>query len=664
MPLLEVSNLTKYYGANLILEQISFQIDPGTKTGLIGPNGCGKTTLLNIIEGREDYDSGRITFQTGLQLGYLTQEPQFSEGLTVEGEMLAVFADLRALADQISAIEHAMGDLSPGAANADHDQLSALMDKYSNLRERFERQGGYEYRPRIRSVLNGLGLPKDFWDRQTSSLSGGEKTRLSLARLLLSEPDLLLLDEPTNYLDIQAVEWLEHFMKDYRGAVLAVSHDRYFLDRIAQGILEMEDHHITSYAGNYSSYLLQRQQLIQSWEKAYSLQQKEISRQEKMIRESRETEKAKKEAASRQKRLDLVQRLEKPPGEQDGIRLKFGAAHRSGKRVLEVENLTKAFDSRQILKTISFALHAGDKIALLGPNGSGKTTLLRILMGDLVADDGRVRWGHAVTTGYYSQEQPDLNLSGTPFEEILNTRGFDNLAARNHLALFQFKGDDVFKRVEDLSGGERRRLALAKLVLDKANFLILDEPTNHLDLRSIEALENALTAYEGTLLFVSHDRYFVNKVAQRLLLLSPEGHIAPFEGKYEDYQNWLAEQKEALAAAKKEAPASSASQSQQKLRQLRRPKKVSQRTLEALASVEAEIASLEERRTEIAELLCTPEVYQDYLESQKLTDEDQEAVARLQQLYDQWSELTTEVEASNVSQSARNVSKSPDLDRQ
>lgn len=640
MPLLEVNNLTKYYGANLILDQISFQIDPGTKIGLIGPNGCGKTTLLNIIEGREDYDSGRITFQSGLRLGYLTQEPQFSEGLTVEGEMLAVFADLQALADQISVIEHAMGDLS---LEADQDKLSTLLDKYSHLRELFERQGGYEYRVRIRSVLNGLGLPQEFWDRQTASLSGGEKTRLSLARLLLSEPDLLLLDEPTNYLDIQAVEWLEHFMKDYRGAVLAVSHDRYFLDRIAQGIFELEEHCITSYVGNYSSYQTQRQQLIQSWEKAYSLQQREISRQEKMIREARETEKAKREAASRQKRLDLVQRIEKPPGEQDGIRLKFGTAYRSGKRVLEVENLTKAFDSRQILKDVSLALYAGDKVALLGPNGAGKTTLLRILMGDVAADGGRHRWGHAVSTGYYSQEQPDLNLTGTPFEEILNIRGFDNLAARNHLALFQFRGDDVFKRVEDLSGGERRRLALAKLVLDKANFLILDEPTNHLDLRSIEALENALTSYEGTLLFVSHDRYFVNKVAEKLLLLSPEGHITPFEGKYEDYQNWLAQQKEVLAATKKEAPAR-ASQSQQELRQLRRPKKVSRRTLEALASVEAEIASLEKKRTDIAELLCTPEVYQDYLETQKLTDTDQDLAARLKLLYDQWSELTAEVE--------------------
>lgn len=640
MPLLEVNNLTKYYGANLILDQISFQIDPGTKIGLIGPNGCGKTTLLNIIEGREDYDSGRITFQSGLRLGYLTQEPQFSEGLTVEGEMLAVFADLQALADQISVIEHAMGDLSH---EADQDKLSTLLDKYSHLRELFERQGGYEYRVRIRSVLNGLGLPQEFWDRQTASLSGGEKTRLSLARLLLSEPDLLLLDEPTNYLDIQAVEWLEHFMKEYRGAVLAVSHDRYFLDRIAQGIFELEEHCITSYVGNYSSYQTQRQQLIQSWEKAYSLQQREISRQEKMIREARETEKAKREAASRQKRLDLVQRIEKPPGEQDGIRLKFGTAHRSGKRVLEVENLTKAFDSRQILKDVSLALYAGDKVALLGPNGAGKTTLLRILMGDVAADGGRHRWGHAVSTGYYSQEQPDLNLTGTPFEEILNIRGFDNLAARNHLALFQFRGDDVFKRVEDLSGGERRRLALAKLVLDRANFLILDEPTNHLDLRSIEALENALTSYEGTLLFVSHDRYFVNKVAEKLLLLSPEGHITPFEGKYEDYQNWLAQQKEVLAATKKEAPAR-ASQSQQELRQLRRPKKVSRRTLEALASVEAEIASLEKKRTDIAELLCTPEVYQDYLETQKLTDTDQDLAARLKLLYDQWSELTAEVE--------------------
>jgi len=637
MPLLEVSNLTKYYGANLILSEISFQIDPGFKVGLIGPNGCGKTTLLNIIEGREDYDSGRITFRSGLRLGYLTQEPHFSEGLTVEEEMLTVFADLQAIADQIAALEKAMEDL---ASRQHQDQLNDLLDKYSNLRELYERRGGYEYRARIRSVLSGLGLPREFWDRQTAGLSGGEKTRLSLARLLLSEPDLLLLDEPTNYLDIQAVEWLEHFMKDYRGAVLAVSHDRYFLDRIAQRILELEDHKITAYTGNYSSYQLQRQQLIQSWEKAYYLQQKEISRQEKLIRESRETEKAKREAASRQKRLDLVKRIEKPPTEQDGIRLRFGVAQRSGKRVLEVEHLTKAFDNRQILNDISFGLYAGDKIALLGPNGSGKTTMLRILMGEIAADSGRFRWGHGVTIGYYSQEQPDLNLSGTPFEEILNIRGFDNQAARNHLALFQFKGEDVFKRVEDLSGGEKRRLALAKLVLDKANFLILDEPTNHLDLRSIEALENALVSYDGTLLFVSHDRYFVNKIADRLLLLSPEGRLTPFEGKYEDYQQWLTEQKEALDAAKKETPARAV--------QNPRPKKVSRRTLEALAAVEAEINALEQKRTEIAELLCTPEVYQNYQESQKLTNSDQELVERLKVLYDQWSELTAEVEAATT----------------
>ena len=364
-------------------------------------------------------------------------------------------------------------------------------------------------------------------------------------------------------------------MKDCRGGVLAVSHDRYFLDRIAQRILELEDHKITAYTGNYSSYQLQRQQLIQSWEKAYYLQQKEISRQEKLIRESRETEKAKREAASRQKRLDLVKRIEKPPTEQDGIRLRFGVAQRSGKRVLEVEHLTKAFDNRQILNDISFGLYAGDKIALLGPNGSGKTTMLRILMGEIAADSGRFRWGHGVTIGYYSQEQPDLNLSGTPFEEILNIRGFDNQAARNHLALFQFKGEDVFKRVEDLSGGEKRRLALAKLVLDKANFLILDEPTNHLDLRSIEALENALVSYDGTLLFVSHDRYFVNKIADRLLLLSPEGRLTPFEGKYEDYQQWLTEQKEALECRQKREPPARTVQN-------RVPRKSSRRTLESI----------------------------------------------------------------------------------
>lgn len=568
MPLLEIYDLSKHFGVLQVLDSVRFQIDPQAKVGLVGRNGAGKSTLLNIIEGREDFDGGRVTFQSGVRLGYLTQEPEFAPGRTIEDEMLAVFEHLRVQGEQLNDLEAQMGRPE---VTASPERLDDLMARYSSLRERFERGGGYSYRARIRSVLTGLGLSSGFWSRPIDQLSGGEKTRTALARLLLTEPDLLLLDEPTNYLDVAAIEWLERFLHDYPGAVLLVSHDRYFLDRVVTSILELADRKITRYNGNYTAYCQQRAAMLEAWERAYSLQQKEIARQEKMIREARATEKAKKEADSRQKRLDHVERLDRPPGETRTMKVQFGLATRSGRRVLDVEHLDKRFGERQLIHGATFSLEAGDHVALLGPNGAGKTTLLRMLLAQEPLDSGRIRWGHGVVTGFYAQEEPEVDLNGTPFEEIIGLRGMNNEQARTHLARFLFRGDDVFKHNEDLSGGEKRRLALAKLVLTQANFLVLDEPTNHLDLSSIEALEEALNDYDGTLLFVSHDRYFVNQVANRLLLFGSDGTISTFDGSYEQYQTVRATQAENAAEARKAAESEAARRDWRP----ERPKKVS-----------------------------------------------------------------------------------------
>lgn len=636
MPVLEVTEISKFYGALHVLDAVSFAVESGNKVGLIGANGTGKTTLLNVIEGREEYDSGHVHVQSGARLGYLTQEPRFTPGVTVEQEMLAVFEALQAQAEKLAALELEMGQ--PGNTS-DPPRLEELMARYSALREKFERDGGYSYRSRVRQVLTGLGLPAEFWGRPLEKLSGGEKTRAALSRLLLSEPDLLLLDEPTNYLDMGAIEWLEKFLVDYSGAVLVVSHDRYFLDRVATAILELTDRRIERYKGNYSAYCQQKQDKLDAWKKAYALQQREIARQEKMIRESRATEKAKKEAQSRQKRLDHVDRIERPPEESERMRVKFDMTARSGRRAVDVENLTKSFRPRTILNAVSFGIEYGDKVALIGPNGAGKTTLLRILQAQEQPDSGRIRWGHGVSTGYYAQEDPGFDLKGTPFEEIVAQRGMDNLAARSHLARFLFRGDDVFKRCEDLSGGERRRLALARLVLTRANFLILDEPTNHLDLQAIEALEEALEGYPGTLLFVSHDRYFVNRVANRLLILGPNGTLAVFNGTYEQYQA-----ERAAGQALEAQPRSASTPSPGENGRTPRPRKVSRRVYEELEIVEREIQEGEARRQEIARLLCSKEVYEDYQETGRLTAEDSEAAARLEMLYNRWAELNALIE--------------------
>lgn len=641
MPLLEIYDLSKHFGVLQVLDSVRFQIDPQAKVGLVGRNGAGKSTMLNIIEGREDFDGGRVTFQSGVRLGYLTQEPEFAPGRTIEDEMLAVFEYLRVQGEQLNDLEAEMGRPE---VTASPERLDDLMARYSSLRERFERGGGYSYRTRIRSVLTGLGLSSGFWSRPIDQLSGGEKTRTALARLLLTEPDLLLLDEPTNYLDVAAIEWLERFLHDYPGSVLLVSHDRYFLDRVVTSILELADRKITRYNGNYTAYCQQRAAMLEAWERAYSLQQKEITRQEKMIREARATEKAKKEADSRQKRLDHVERLDRPPDEARAMRVQFSLATRSGRRVLDVEHLEKRFGERQLIHGVTFSLEAGDHVALLGPNGAGKTTLLRMLLAQEPLDSGRIRWGHGVVTGFYAQEEPEVDPNGTPFEEIIGLRGMNNEQARTHLARFLFRGDDVFKSNEDLSGGEKRRLALAKLVLTRANFLVLDEPTNHLDLSSIEALEEALDDYDGTLLFVSHDRYFVNQVANRLLLFESDGTISTFDGSYEIYQTVRATQAENAAEARKAAESESA----RKDWRSERPKKVSRRVYEELERVEQEVHALETRRQEIARLLCEPGVFDNYQETVRLTEEDAGAAGRLSALYDRWTELNIVIEESNA----------------
>ena len=528
--ILSCQNISKAFVENQVLKNVSFHIEDHEKAAIVGINGAGKTTLLRIIVGEMTPDDGQVVLARDKTLGYLAQNSTVDTSHTIYEELLSVKADLLRLEEKIRECENNM-------KHAEGDALEDLMKQYTSLTHAFETGGGYLYRSELVGVLKGLGFTEDEFSKPVATLSGGQKTRVALGRLLLQNPDLIILDEPTNHLDMNSIAWLETYLLNYKGAVLIVSHDRYFLDRIAGKVIEIDQSKATTFMGNYSDYAVKKEQLrVAAWN-AYMNQQREIKHQEEVIEKlkSFNREKSIKRAESREKMLDKIEVIEKPSEVRTDMKLTLMPRILSGNDVLTVEHLSKSFDSHKLFTNVNFEIKRGEHVAIIGDNGSGKTTLLKILNGLVPADQGTFRLGSNVEIGYYDQEHHVLHSEKTLFEEISDDYPYlNNTQIRNVLAAFLFTGEDVFKRISDLSGGERGRVSLAKLVLSNANFLILDEPTNHLDIMSKEILEDALNGYEGTILYVSHDRYFINRTAHRILDLT-EGQFVSYVGNYDYY---------------------------------------------------------------------------------------------------------------------------------
>ena len=640
--ILSCQNISKAFVENQVLKNVSFHIEDHEKAAIVGINGAGKTTLLRIIVGEMTPDDGQVVLARDKTLGYLAQNSTVDTSHTIYEELLSVKADLLRLEEKIRECENNM-------KHAEGDALEDLMKQYTSLTHAFETGGGYLYRSELVGVLKGLGFTEDEFSKPVATLSGGQKTRVALGRLLLQNPDLIILDEPTNHLDMNSIAWLETYLLNYKGAVLIVSHDRYFLDRIAGKVIEIDQSKATTFMGNYSDYAVKKEQLrVATWN-AYMNQQRDIKHQEEVIEKlkSFNREKSIKRAESREKMLDKIEVIEKPSEVRTDMKLTLTPRILSGNDVLTVEHLSKSFDSHKLFTDVNFEIKRGEHVAIIGDNGSGKTTLLKILNGLVPADQGTFRLGSNVEIGYYDQEHHVLHSEKTLFEEISDDYPYlNNTQIRNVLAAFLFTGEDVFKRISDLSGGERGRVSLAKLVLSNANFLILDEPTNHLDIMSKEILEDALNGYEGTILYVSHDRYFINRTAHRILDLT-EGQFVSYVGNYDYY---LEKHDTVMAAIEANAPqnadadsavAAKAAESEVKLdwkaqkeEQARLRKKEND-----LKKCEEKIAELEARISEIDTEMSDPTIGTQVAKLQELSKEQTSCQEQLEKLYEQWEEL-------------------------
>lgn len=631
--ILSCQNISKAFMEDTVLSNVSFHIEDYEKAAIVGINGAGKTTLLRIIVGELAPDSGQVILSKGKTIGYLAQNAGLQSENSIYDELLSVKSNLVALEQQIRETELAMKDAGEAA-------LSSLMEKYSLLTHKYESGGGYTYKSELIGVLKGLGFSEEEFSKSIATLSGGQKTRVALGKLLLLSPDLIILDEPTNHLDMQSIAWLETYLLNYKGAVLIVSHDRFFLDRIAGKIIELDQSQATVFSGNYSDYAKKKEQLrLAAWN-AYLNQQREIRHQEEVIEKLRSfnREKSIKRAESREKMLDKIEVLDKPTEVRADMHLSLTPRIKSGNDVLVVEELSKAFDSQALFTDVSFAVKRGEHVAIIGDNGTGKTTLLKILNGLLPADSGVFRLGTNVEIGYYDQEHHVLHSEKTLFEEISDDYPYlTNTEIRNVLAAFLFTGDDVFKRVCDLSGGEKGRVSLAKLMLSNANFLILDEPTNHLDIMSKEILEDALNRYEGTVLYVSHDRYFINKTASRILELTGRTFVN-YIGNYDYYLEKKDILSVSLPAAQQTASAadseSKADWKQQKEEQARIRKREND-----LKKCEERIEKLETRKQELEAEMAKPDVATDVVRLQEISKEQDAIGAELSGLYEVWEAL-------------------------
>ena len=641
MILLSIQNVTKSFAMNTVLKDVSLTLQAGSRMGLVGANGTGKSTLFRLISGVMEPDEGSISIVKGARVGFLTQEADIQSDLTVQQELERVFDPLKDMEKKLRALEAEM------AETGDPAEIERLSRSYSNLLDRFESSGGYEWPSRIQGVQAGLGFARGRENQPARVLSGGEKTRLCLARLLLTQPDLLLLDEPTNHLDLKSTQWLEETLKKYRGTVLVISHDRYFLNSVCDCMAEISLRRLTQYEGNYDQFSVKRRADLERQMKEYKLQQAEIARQEAIIQRYRmyNREKSIKAAESREKRLEKMERLEKPQNEQK-VRFSFEGRRRTGDDVLMVKGLSKGFEGRTLFENFNLHLRAGDRVAIIGPNGVGKSTMLNIVANQLTPDRGQVIFGANVDLGYYEQHQTKLN----PNKDILNELwdDFPRLdidRVRGVLALFLFVGDDVFQPISTLSGGEKGRVSLAKLMLRHDNFLLLDEPTNHLDMDSREVLEDALEDFDGTILTVSHDRYFINRVANRVVEMTPEG-VKEYIGNYDDYL----EKKRLEEAGIEEAEYAGKTRTQidKEKRRERLARESAKALRQKLKDAEADIARTEETIAELEAVMGDPETYRDAQRAQAVAKDHREAQARLDALYEDWevlSEAVAELEA-------------------
>ena len=632
MVLLTLQDVSKSFGMNCILSGVNLTLKEGARMGLVGVNGSGKSTLMKLIAGGMQPDTGTVSLMKGAQVGLLTQQADIDSDLNVWDELARVFEPLQRMEERLREMEHEMAE-----KHADPEAMARLSEDYARLTERFERKGGYEWPSRIQGTLVGLGFSKERQEMPARLLSGGEKTRLCLARILLTQPDLLLLDEPTNHLDLSATQWLEDTLRKYRGTVLVISHDRYFLNSVCDCMAELSMTHLTQYEGNYDAFSVKRRMNLERQLKEYQMQQKEIARQKAIIERYRmyNREKSIKAAESREKQLEKMERIERPVDEQR-IRFCFEARRRTGEDVLMAKDLSKGFGGRRLFEHFDLHLRAGDRVAIIGPNGIGKTTLLRILVGELPPDTGTVLYGSNVDVGYYDQQQAGLHEHKSVMDEVWDD--FPRMQpdeVRSVLALFLFTGDDVFQPISTLSGGERGRVAMTKLMLRKDNLLLLDEPTNHLDMDSREVLEGALDDFTGTLLTVSHDRYFINRVATRVVEMTADG-VREYLGNYDDYL----EKKRREAAGEEDVAAPTLTRTEQEKNKRReRQARESQKAREnRVAALEAQIARTEEQIASLEAQMADPATYQSPDKAAEVARAHCDAQAALDALYEEWSE--------------------------
>lgn len=636
MIVLSVKNLSKAFGIDEILKDVSFNINEGEKVSLIGSNGSGKSTLFKIITKSLDYDTGDIFIDKGKTLGYLSQNLALDSHNTIYEEMLTPFGSLISLEKKIKALE---AELSLPYDEAKEDYHNNIIEKYTESQEIYKLSGGYTYKGEISRVLQGLGFFEEDFNKKISILSGGQKTRLALSKLLLTKPDILLLDEPTNHLDLPAIEWLEEYLKSYKGTILLISHDRFFLDEITGRTFEMVKGKIIEYSGNYSFYIKQKEKNYEVMLKAYNKQQTEINRQEEIIERYRSfnREKSIKAAESRQKRLDKIEVLEKPVEAKGLNRIVFKEKIKSGRDALILENLSKSFGDKELFSGINLDIKREDKLALIGDNGIGKTTLFKIILGEEKQTSGNVLIGKNVVFGYYDQEQKDLDINKTILDEVWDA--YPDLTVteiRSYLGHFLFSGDDVFKKISKLSGGEKCRISLLKLVLSNSNFLLMDEPTNHLDIPSREALEEALRSYEGTVLLISHDRYFLNKIAEKIIELKNSG-ITTYLGNY-SYYSEKKKKPDRFEEVENEISVNKTELNNIKKKKRETEKKEREKSKE-ISAIEAEIAEIEEDIKKLNQMLCSEEVYSSFQESSRINKVIKENEEKLQNLYLKWEEL-------------------------
>lgn len=639
--ILNATNISKSFGSNEIIKDATFLVNEHEKVAIVGVNGAGKTTLLKILTGEESADSGSITLAKDAKLGYLRQINNVDSALSIIDELYTVIEPILNMEKRMSQMQEDMKHLTGS-------ELEELYSSYTALTHSYELMDGYAAKSRVVGILKGLGFEEIDFDRKINTLSGGQKTRVFLAKLLLEEPDIILLDEPTNHLDLRSIEWLESYLLNYKGAVIIVSHDRYFLDKIVSKVIDIENGNVQMYLGNYTDFSNKKQMLLDAKMKEYLNQQQEIKHQEAVITKLKQfnREKSIKRAESRQKQLEKIERVEAPQTYSENMRLSLDISKESGKDVLTVQNLSKSFDQKKLFWDINFEIKRGERVAIIGDNGTGKTTLLKIINGLLEPDSGEVIYGSNVSVAYYDQEHQVLHMDKTLFDELSDTYPeMTNTQIRNILAAFLFTGEDVYKKIADLSGGERGRVSLVKLMLSKANFLLLDEPTNHLDIVSKDVLENALNNFPGTVCYVSHDRYFINKTATRILDLT-ENRLLNYIGNYDYY----IEKREAVEEA---ANLTSTEQSQNPIDVSESKKEwIDNKTVQAqkkklknaLNKCEKEISEIEDKLQAVDEEFANPENASNVGKLMELQKQKETLEKRLDKLMEDWEELTLQME--------------------